>query len=357
MSDATGIARFYEPPASWGTLLTVKCKNIADLRVDLTDPNVFSPPAPPPMRVRPPLTRDPASYSQAELLAGGYPPRPPAGTPMYDEWLKLVSKPGFGVEQAPTAMLGIQHGGPIRFYTSHIWSGPELLMPQFGGLPYGDVWGHFNVPTIIPNDNLGPQFSTMWIGLGGDPNWGSGPLAQLGIDANYLETCKNYAICSYYPQYYTWAEYYPGGTSALNVTIHANDAIFANTYPSDAFGNFNPNGGSAYFHLEDGTTQQYKSAILPIPAGYAYNGRTAEAIFERPQENNVQYPLTQVSGASMAWFFALDINNGDLGVVHNMSTDVWQGNELWSLDDKRPLANWSSSDKSEQVSWTWLNAK
>jgi hypothetical protein len=103
-ADSDGVIRFFPPPATWGTRLTVDCNVSAGAKethqVDLNDATTFfrEPEllgAPRIVGVRPPLTGDLGAISANDLAKGGYPPRPdPIAHPeQYANWANDVGKP------------------------------------------------------------------------------------------------------------------------------------------------------------------------------------------------------------------------------------------------------------------------
>ena len=103
--EQEGVLRFFKPPVSWGSSLSIECSTWssgarATYTIDLDDPSTFTldtayqNPAPV-VGARPALSGDPLALTQAQLHAQGYPPRPdPGAEPQrFAEWQRWVSKP------------------------------------------------------------------------------------------------------------------------------------------------------------------------------------------------------------------------------------------------------------------------
>jgi hypothetical protein len=367
ISDATGIARFNEPPASWGTQLTVRCNAAADLQVDLTDPGVFSPPDPPPLKVRPALTGDPASYSRAELLAGHYPPPPPSDSPMYDEWLKQVTKPGFIVQQAATAMFDRKYNGQQGYVSQNTWSGQILVQPKYGGTPYGYIYGEFYVPTVVPNQTYQQNYGSEWVGIGGVYASGGtnneNSMPQLGAYFDYNYSCIPFGgteYCNWYTTYTAWSEYIPQDPYNMNLTVSGGDLLYVETYVCDYNGNFNMNGPYAYMYEYDYNNSE--SYDVYLGQTNQFYGDSAEAIVERPtfyvngnKNDPYWYPLTDFTGGTFVYYYADD----EYGNYHDNYTDDYYNAEL--CNNNPPNCNYDLADwwvpEEESIEWTWYHGQ
>ncbi len=139
IADDLGVAQFGAVPAgpnSTVTALSLACHDdtgrTQSYAIDLTSSATFqalraSATTPDPKSVRPALTGDPASYSQQELVSGGYGVRPdPVAAPeSYNRWLEVATKPIRLANQASVPMRG--HGaGTIIDGPPPGWSGAML---------------------------------------------------------------------------------------------------------------------------------------------------------------------------------------------------------------------------------------
>jgi hypothetical protein len=132
-----GELRFYPPPPSWGTTLTLACALNGGTQttylVDLNDPTTFTQKsqfdlAPNVVGVRPPLTGDLTAVLPADLLKGLYPARPdPVRAPQrYAQWISNVTLPYTIYRAKLVANLGEHMSGSTGAYVgseSSNWSG------------------------------------------------------------------------------------------------------------------------------------------------------------------------------------------------------------------------------------------
>ena len=189
-SDAAGNTSFNASPAmrALGSelILVLRCQNSSGKlrqRIFLRAaerPTALAPFPPatnpqlnqPALEVLPPITGDPAAYSDDQLLRLGYPLRPdPTNNPRaYAQWLTAVSKP-INIIQAQTASNpGVQHVTYSK--TSGNWSGFELIpyLPNANNdtlAPWVEVAGHWLVPHVT-GETLQTSHSSLWVGLDGD---------------------------------------------------------------------------------------------------------------------------------------------------------------------------------------------
>lgn len=200
-ADSTGVARFYPPPSAWGSKLVFTCGPNGDPKsshvVNLNDTSTFSQEpdsfaGPGVVGKRPALTSDQLSMSPADLLAGGYPPRPdsaknPDG---YAKWLQVVTRSFDIISSAGVADFGAKAAsfdgryggaginGPVP------WTGLIQDTAGFTGVTDTNYQGGFplaasaanyslyfvymyNIPTSCPANYL--CSTSFWGGLGGYP--------------------------------------------------------------------------------------------------------------------------------------------------------------------------------------------
>ncbi|MGO9838272.1 MAG: hypothetical protein ACLP1X_29170, partial [Polyangiaceae bacterium] len=191
-ADADGNIRFYPPPASWGTNLTLACtlngSSQGTVTINLSDPTTFTQEplaslAPTVATVVPALTGDLTTISQAELLQGGYPPRPdPAQTQQYAVWEKMVTQPFDAYPGVGVFDLALQGSGTYDGYTisrgtlgdSAIWAGFVQSANGFtsGVANAGITYDQYNSLIYAPPDNScssPPCLTLLWTGIGGFP--------------------------------------------------------------------------------------------------------------------------------------------------------------------------------------------
>jgi hypothetical protein len=197
-ASADGTIRFYPPPETWGTKLTLNCTLNGSPQgvhsVDLSDPSTFTqvPLAsltPTVATVVPALTGDLTAISQADLPQGGYPTRPdPVKAPrLYGQWEQAVTKPfkkysGIGVFDLTLEASGYANyqlfEGALGF--NSLWAGFIQSANGFSSTQSSDGFYHanngtqyayyqalMNVPGVsCPNP---PCSTLLWAGLGGYP--------------------------------------------------------------------------------------------------------------------------------------------------------------------------------------------
>jgi hypothetical protein len=333
-----GLVRLYRPASAWGTTLALDCSSgagTATVHVNLGDDSTFMIEPdfgkPPTVTVRPPLSADPTTVSQADLRAGGYPPRPdPFHQPTdYARWLQWISIPGTVVATKPVARLGFGKGGYQNGLT-----GPD---PHWGGqilyqnpTQYIMSFADFIVPSHA-NDN---GWAALWggLGFGGTNN----ALIQNGV---WLD--PNNAT-------YLWYEYIMGTadsgelTTNLNPPIKPGDEIQVWAWPTESHGAVSPTGGYSEYEFYDVTTGAWticgitcgQGTIAPFPSA-GFGGLSAEVIVERPACNPpcTDLPLTNY-GRTTAYGGAYD----GIETYHNDSTDNWGWSNLTSDGTSRGAA-------------------
>jgi len=278
-----GYARFHAVRASAGDKvrqMTMDCTDsdgtFSVYTVDLTSAETF---AARPLNIanergvdRPALRGDPLSYTQAELLKGGYGIRPdPKNNPgAYARWLDTASlsgrmlaakgptrpqsksafrTPGGASNSAPNGVGGPHaDGGTVTTSPSNFWTGSILQ----GSPNYTFTEAGFNVPTPIPGgDETTGTSVTIWNGLGGNGSFG---LIQGGIAIKTSSTAASFS---------TFREYCCGdGISNAysgNFAPSPGDQMYSQEWYCDAFGNVNINGGYGCSFIVDLRTNLFLS--------------------------------------------------------------------------------------------------
>ncbi|MBV9265688.1 MAG: hypothetical protein JO061_05920 [Acidobacteriaceae bacterium] len=244
--------------------------------------------------VRPALAGDPMALSNQELVKRGYPMRPDQqqSPGAYASWLKAVSKPATFIPPKTVNVEGHYHGpvktaADIRIpdpigsdtFTSDMSSGYALYAPSS---PFDWIEGDWNVPVIVGGEEGTWTSSTLWIGL-------SGVVPDIAQDGTEQDVYVSDGIT--YSNYYAWKQV--GGQEAQvvfsNFSINPGDEIYSELRIGDAYGNLNPNGGYAYFWLDDLTTGEFSYLSTPFNSG-TFTGIAAEWMLGRPQFGDGSYP-------------------------------------------------------------------
>ena len=351
-SDHAGIARFYEPPLSWGRKLLLDCTSPdgtnASTVVDLDQSVTYQVPAGGQVtalpKIRQPLTGDLTKYSANELIAMGFPPRPSQGSSLYPTWVQIVSQRVVVLPFQPIARLDKMP--EIQSNNNKIWGGPFLDQK---GLTYALANASFTAPPVT---NPGTNEMAMWVGLGGTPAGAtscggtgtSSPLIQAGI--------------AYEVGYYAWIEYIATNQpqQIVSVDVFPSDSMFVAVWASDQFGDINVAGGYGSFYLQD-STQNWVMEPQPVkaPSGSTFVGNTADYIIERETLTNSQgqilayEPLVDYGSASMT-IIAQDSTGND---NHNFSSDT---TVVCNLVDQSNLPMENASATSDVASFSWIRS-
>jgi hypothetical protein len=147
-----------------------------------------------PGTLRPPLSGDPMSYTQEQIVAAGFPPRrdPNQSPAAYNNWLRLTSKAATRVDSKPVD-LHRQNVSSIN------WSGSVTT----AALTFEMVQGEGYVPAVtgaVPTycgTNVWNE-SSMWAGLDGAA---TNDLIQDGTE-QYVESVREVTCTTYYLKTY-----------------------------------------------------------------------------------------------------------------------------------------------------------
>ncbi|MGA2537370.1 MAG: hypothetical protein ABSF53_15240 [Terracidiphilus sp.] len=263
--------------------------------IDLVAEETFAPrpfdPSQTNLTLRPGLSGDPLSYTQQELIQGGYGvrPDPEANPDLYQKWLAAVSEPAYSLRSAArpaSAALGTrprpalqpsapsagsesfepesfgrvsaavesgdaESGAPplnAGVYTtpSSGWTGPVMYGSFSKGATSADTISYvlnaasWNVPSLTPGGfETGTTAMTVWNGLGN--------VFQAILDVGTTSTAGGYGIHRQDFDPHT-AGTDEGGT---RFTPNAGDTIFAEEWYCDSKGNVNLTGGYACTYMSD----------------------------------------------------------------------------------------------------------
>jgi hypothetical protein len=289
--------------------------------------------------VRPALTADPMALSNQELVKLKYPLRPdPQKAPgAYASWLKAVSKPATFIPPKTVKVEGRYHG-PAKISAdagtapsgSPNWSG----YAQYAGVnqsPFVWIQGDWNVPALVGGENGTSTYSAFWIGLDG---WVTNDVVQDGTEQDAI-VYDGFTYVYYYP----WAEISPQDQSVMaisNFSVNPGDEIYSQVAMGDSNGNLNPNGGYAYFWIDDVTTGQSTFFSTPFNSGI-FSGSSAEWIMARTYSSDRSlYDLSDYWYAVMRdpWAYTYNGNYVNyqvpaFGGVTNQVT-MYNGNDILS---------------------------
>jgi hypothetical protein len=298
---------------------------------------------------RPGLSGDPLSYSQQDLIKGGYGLRPDPGQNAdgYQRWLAAAIMPAYmlGTHRStsttanprPRAMLrpSVQSASPeldpevATTIPSDFWTGATLYGSYEKGTTSADtqsyLWNEatFNVPKVTPGGfNTGVTEMSIWNALDAYNNadilkLGGGPLFQAVV---FVETTSKTAKPSIWIQHQDFGGWLKcpasprctnsgNDTAARTFTPKQGDSIYAEEWYCDAKGNKNLAGGYACTYMFDNTQ------------GVAWNCTQAGSAASAPGCESYALPNT-------------DLLNGVLGqtasfIIENDTPEVVKNSEEW----------------------------
>jgi hypothetical protein len=240
--------------------------------VDLKSAETFAPrpfePAQTHLTLRPALSGDPKSYTQQELLRGGYGLRPnPSSNPdSYQRWLAAVSEPAYQLPSAagrseaegssqpaaPIALTGksqVVKVTPSTYWIGALISGSYKVGPT-ADQTYSYVQNEatFNIPAVYYKGGTGPTHMSIWNGLDN--------VFQAIV---FLDVTTNTAKFHIHHQFIFdnehggWTKGSDEGGTAPLFTPRSGDTVFAEEWYCDAQGNLNLAGGHACTWMIDRT--------------------------------------------------------------------------------------------------------
>lgn len=290
-------------------------------------------PTPKGSHVMPALSAQEAEQlSDEELINHGFPPRPDASTSpdSYAKWRDLVSQPITMVAPHLVSRTDIvrspsrqgqsqQQGVQNSFGSSANWSG----YVDFGSYRgFTAVYGQWNVPTVVACESNTTTYSSFWVGLDGD---GLSDLVQDGTEHDCTDI---WGIFNFY-SYSAWEELLPNQQyeQTVSLSISPGDSFWALAFVGDAYHNYNPNGGYAWFNMWDLSKRQ---GVLVGQAlnGTFYYGYEAEWIMERPLLSNGNF--AELSDYSLALMSNPEILSSSFNWNYYTS---YSNEELWMYND------------------------
>ena len=291
------------------------------------------------------LTGDLQRFTQQELRALHFPPRPDAAEnpAAYERWRRMVGRDSMLVEPEPVASKG-QYNGNAEDHTAG-------FAAKTTGAAYTHVLGQWTVPTVTSSGTSDQALSSIWVGLDGLD--GSEDILQNGTRQDVMPSGPNVFV-----SYYAWSEYFPDSETRLsNFPVYPGDTILCETWIGDTNGNETPSGTVAWFYFDDLTAgfatydSRYPSATTP-----AFTGASAEWIVERPGLSYYPYPLAKFSPFTMSFAEASDTAHGNHGFL-----DVGPVEQIDMINNGSPLslavAEASYGGDRESIDFRWFAAQ
>jgi hypothetical protein len=365
-ADHRGIVRFFAESQSavLSANLVLDCQTPGQaLTTLIVDPSALASgtaldSAPQSLPIRPALDAHTAdTLSQAELVRGGYPPRPGPNQPAdaLNQWRAMISRP-MTILPATGVIDPTRVNYPETDVSVPTWSGPTLM----SAFTYGQIQGYWNVPNVLSHGKYiqlnATQYSSMWVGLdGGKLMGGSTDVAQAGTDQNIYYNSNG----SPFTTYRSWAEWAPDPETILPaVTAYPGDSMYASVFIGDSSGNYNTSGGYLWFDVAN-LTRNYQtfgcigaaSSCSSHPThGQHFVGDTAEWIIERPYVNGQFNPFPNYGTAAMTSAEAWVSNDGYYN-GHTYGTDAFNNYSIVSSGNTLSRA----TEGGGIISFTWVN--
>jgi hypothetical protein len=242
---------------------------------------------------KPPANFDPATASDRDLAAAGFPPRPtdPKLLARYTSFFSRTKGkfqyivPTFRVDPTKSTRVnkGAAAGAGTETYDN--WSGGVVYAPS--GQSFKWVQGDWLVPNVYPTAQNVWQYCANWIGLDGD---GSGDVCQAGM------------ICAVYQSgssisrtIYPWHEWFPSSwVEITNLSISPGDLVSMLICSAQGAGSTT---ATIYFgNQSSGVSTSYQ---ITAPSGTELLGNSAEWVVETPIVGGV---LTEMPDYGQVFF-------------------------------------------------------
>jgi hypothetical protein len=350
--DEDGVARFEAvratSPQSGIDKLTLDCTdssgNGQSYSVDLRSDETFAPrpfdPSLTTLKLRPALSGDPQSFTQDELVSGGYGLRPDAkaNPDGYARWMATARIRAHLLRSTPSRVPRTMHRSPeinagVYDQPSNYWTGP-ILQGSYkknatAALTYSYVMNEatFNVPTVTPGGlGTGTTTMTIWTGLDN--------VFQAIVDVEATATAVAFGI--HKQNFNPWIPEGPaeGDEAGTRFTPKPGDSVFAQEWYCDATGHNDLAGGYACTYMVDLTQQVVWSCdqaqnsncesykLKPADLGNGKLGFWAEYIIEddtgETVKNSLEWPdFSPVTMKGSAWVVQ---GSGRSGMGHAVTT-------------------------------------
>jgi hypothetical protein len=364
-SDDTGHVTFYYNISSLTGVhtLLVNCQDLSgkagaysvQLQASANAPALTAPA--PQGTVRPALMGDPLSYTDSQLVALGFPPRPDStqAPDKYRQWLRLVSTAATKVSVRPIPMHGLHPS--IDWWG---WAGYRVTSHPI----YSQVQAEWQIPYPYgETNNLGvADTSSLWVGLGdGGPSHGD--MWQGGSEQDV--TCY-YMLgdIGCVRGYYSWVEV----ISSLGCPMIGWDMgfrpwhyVYVGLWIGDINGNPNPSLAPPlypWWYFWDETTNAYYADR----GGWYYvdnNGQPHCNGCGNPPDNDGRLPyFVQFTGGSAEWI--VERTSGpvspphlaDFGTALMMTADFYNASENWQAyqyDNPEQITMTSNGNSNDPV--------
>lgn len=251
---------------------------------------------------QPPTNLDLTTLSPSQLMLYGLPQRPKAPASL-THWANQLrhAKHRF----CDIVSTSVRHTWPTMYRPSSIqpdyineqeslnWSGAVAIN---GG--YQDAQAHWVQPNIFGIKGLPIHtFTSIWVGIGGDPNFGGGPIVQAGIEADNNSQTGGVTPYAWFEdtglsgtlggaQMVPW-QTAPGAGDEIDVDVY--NGVLISGYFYIYYGIDDPNESefTGLYFSESQYTLYNGINYPPFPPS---NGSTAEWIVERPVPPNPPAP-------------------------------------------------------------------
>jgi hypothetical protein len=296
---------------------------------------------PPDGKLRPALTGDLQRFTQAELHALRYPPRPDAvKTPEgYQRWLQIVGHDSIVVDAHPVTMIGEQDNADDNHVTGFMAG---------ANASYTRVLATWTVPEVF---NTGEDaVSSIWVGLYDDA---TNSLMQNGTRQNVIQNGGS-AVADYY----AWSEYYTQGDEGeqrlADFPVNPGDVITCETWTGDSGGYEQASGQVAWFYFDNLTAgfSTYNS-IFPQAGAPSFAADYAEWIVERPGLPGAPSPLADYSAFTMSTAEASDTASGLHGFLNAGWVEQWDMRNASGTTLSLAVAEASYGGNAESIDFAW----
>lgn len=338
-ADDMGIVHLWSPPTPEKMFL--QCDEdgqMVEYLLDLADEATFTPATPRVVstaRTALPALTDPLGPSQEELIKAGYPPRPDPvrAAPLYQQWLDIV---------ATRAVLLKPH--VIERPEIHLFNYSNVSSDNWGGtiMDVTAVRYTWSLATIssVPGFSSGGfphSVISMWAGLDGSS--GATDLIQNGIYYEFFVTGTYYYVYEYVPNHIRLVSGFTSPGNSVTFWAWEGDAACVNGAGHTGYG---------CFWGKNNTTGLVIATIAIQAPNALFQGKTAEAIAERPGGALNGYPLSKFTTLATMQMSAVD----STGAWHSITSDHFKNSTLINGSGQAMLD--TEFCCSNYTTWTWL---